>query len=77
MYVPDFIANAGGAIYLCRVLAGWTDAETDAAVESIFDSSVEVLRRAEQEGISAQIAAERVVEARLDISATEDWGSPD
>ena len=48
-YVPDFIANAGGAIYLCRVLAGWTDAQTDAAVESIFDSSVEVLRRAEIE----------------------------
>ena len=67
-YVPDFIANAGGAIYLCRVLAGWTDAQTDAAVESIFDSSVEVLSRAEQEGISAQTAAERVVEARLGIS---------
>jgi len=64
-YVPDFIANAGGAIYLCRVLAGWTDAETDAAVESIFDSSVEVLKRAELEGISAQDAAERVVEERL------------
>ena len=64
-YVPDFIANSGGAIYLCRVLAGWTDAQTDAAVEAIFDSSVEVLKRAEQEGISAQTAAERVVEARL------------
>ena len=64
-YVPDFIANSGGAIYLCRVLAGWTDAQTDAAVESIFDSSVEVLKRAEKEGISAQDAAERVVEARL------------
>ena len=64
-YVPDFVANAGGAIYLCRVLAGWTDAQTDAAVESIFDSSVEVLRRAEKEGISAQDAAERVVDARL------------
>jgi hypothetical protein len=47
------------------VLAGWSDGQTDAAVESIFDSSVEVLRRAEQEGISAQTAAERVVEARL------------
>ena len=68
-YVPDFIANAGGAIYLCRVLAGWTDAQTDAAVESIFESSVEVLRRAENEGISAQVAAERVVEARLGIRA--------
>jgi len=65
-YVPDFIANAGGAIYLCRVLAGWSDAQTDAAVESIFDSSVEVLRRAEKEGISAQDAAERVVDARLE-----------
>lgn len=64
-YVPDFIANAGGAIYLCRVLAGWTDAQTDAAVDAIFDSSVEVLRRADQEEISAQDAAERVVEARL------------
>ena len=68
-YVPDFIANSGGAIYLCRVLAGWSDAQTDAAVESIFDSSVEVLRRAEQEGISAQDAAEQVVEARLGIRA--------
>ena len=67
-YVPDFIANAGGAIYLCRVLAGWSDAQTDAAVESIFDSSVEVLRRAEREGIAAQDAAERVVEARLGIA---------
>jgi leucine dehydrogenase len=64
-YVPDFIANAGGAIYLCRVLAGWTDAQTDAAVESIFESSVEVLDRAAREGIPSQDAAERVVEARL------------
>jgi glutamate dehydrogenase/leucine dehydrogenase len=38
----------GGAIYLCRALAGWTDAQTYAAVESIFDSSLEVIRRAEQ-----------------------------
>jgi leucine dehydrogenase len=70
-YVPDFIANAGGAIYLCRVLAGWTDAQTDAAVESIFDSSVEVLRRAEKEGISAQDAAERVVDARLGLARVQ------
>ena len=67
-YVPDFIANAGGAIYLCRVLAGWTNARTDAAVESIFDSSVEVLRRADKEGIPAQDAAERVVDARLGVA---------
>jgi len=69
-YVPDFIANAGGAIYLCRVLAGWTDAQTDAAVESIFESSVEVLDRAAREEIPAQDAAERVVEARLGAVGT-------
>ena len=64
-YVPDFIANAGGAIYLCRVLAGWSEDQVKAAVESIFDASVEVLERAEREGISTQQAAERLVETRL------------
>ena len=64
-YVPDFSANAGGAIYLCRVLAGWSEDQVKAAVESIFDASVEVLERAEREGISTQQAAERLVETRL------------
>ena len=64
-YVPDFIANAGGAIYLTRVLAGWSEEQVRAAVESIFDASVEVLQRAEREGISTQLAAERLAEARL------------
>jgi hypothetical protein len=43
--VPDFIANAGGAIYLCRVLAGWSAEQVSAAVEAIFDASVDVLER--------------------------------
>jgi leucine dehydrogenase len=65
LYVPDFIANAGGAIYLCRVLAGWSDAEVTAAVEGIYDTALDVLLRAEQEGIGTLAAAERIVEARL------------
>ena len=65
VYVPDFIANAGGAIYLCRVLAGWTDAQVASAVEGIFDTAVDVLDRATRGGIGTLAAAEQIVEARL------------
>ena len=64
-YVPDFVANAGGAIYLCRVLAGWAEEQVNAAVESIFDTSVEVLKDAERDGTATQQAAERLAETRL------------
>jgi leucine dehydrogenase len=65
LYVPDFIANAGGAIYLCRVLAGWSDGDVAAAVEGIYDTTLDVLERAEQGGIGTLAAAEQLVEARL------------
>jgi leucine dehydrogenase len=65
LYVPDFIANAGGAIYLCRVLAGWSDGDVAAAVEGIYDTTLDVLERAEQGGIGTLAAAEQIVEARL------------
>ena len=65
LYVPDFIANAGGAIYLCRVLAGWSDADVAAAVEGIFDTALDVLQRAERDAIGTLGAAEQIVQARL------------
>jgi leucine dehydrogenase len=65
LYVPDFIANAGGAIYLCRVLAGWSDAEVATAVEGIFDTALDVLQRAERDAIGTLGAAEQIVQARL------------
>jgi leucine dehydrogenase len=65
VYVPDFIANAGGAIYLCRVLAGWSDDEVANAVEGIFDTALDVLQRAQHNGTGTLAAAEAIVEARL------------
>ena len=65
LYVPDFIANAGGAIYLCRVLADWSDAEVAAAVEGIFETALDVLQRATQDDVGTLAAAEQIVESRL------------
>jgi glutamate dehydrogenase/leucine dehydrogenase len=65
MYVPDFIANAGGAICLYVVLAGSSDATVAAAVEGIFDTALDVLHRAKQSGTGTLAAAEQSVEARL------------
>lgn len=66
-YVPDFVANAGGAIYLCRVLAGWPEEQVKAAVESIFETSLEVLEHAERDGIATQQAAEHLAQTRLGL----------
>jgi leucine dehydrogenase len=65
VYVPDFIANAGGAIYVCRVLAGWSDARVAAAVEGIFDTALDVLQRAKRSGIGTLAGAEQIVDSRL------------
>jgi len=70
VYVPDFIANAAGAIYLCRVLAGWSERRTTEAIEAIFDSSLEVLERAKRDGVSTATAADRLVADRLRAAAT-------
>ena len=64
-YVPDFIANAGGAIYLCRTLAGWSQDRTSAAVEAIFDTTRDVLALAERAGTSTARAADDLVLTRL------------
>jgi leucine dehydrogenase len=64
-YVPDFIANAGGAIYLCRTLAGWSQDRTSSAVEAIFETTRDVLALAERAGTSTARAADELVLTRL------------
>ena len=64
-YAPDFIANAGGAIYLCRELFGWSDDRVLAQVERIYDTVLDVLTQAGSSGTLPHKAAEAIAEARL------------
>jgi leucine dehydrogenase len=65
LYVPDFIANAGGATFLCIPLAGWSEERMWAHVDRFDQVVAEVLALAGREGLLPHRAAERIAEERL------------
>lgn len=65
LYVPDYVANAGGVIDGARDICGWPPDRCAAAVEAIYDTTTELLRDAEHDGITLAAAADARAEARL------------
>ena len=59
------IANAGGVIDGARDICGWSDARVGAAVEAIYDTTRDILHRAEAAGVTPAAAADRQAEAAL------------
>jgi leucine dehydrogenase len=60
IYVPDFVANAGGVISGSAKVMGWTAEETRRQVDAIFDTTLKVLSEAATAGITADEAARRM-----------------
>ena len=65
LYVPDFLANAGGVINIAEEAHGYDRARAVKAVGQIRDTTTLVLERAEARGITPLAAAEEVVAKRL------------
>lgn len=65
VYVPDYVANAGGVITGYGEMAGWTPGQCAARVDAIHDTVRALLRRADAAGILPHEAADRMVEERL------------
>jgi leucine dehydrogenase len=68
LYAPDYAANAGGVINGCIELLDWKQSESRAKVEAIYDTLLEIFRRAEAEGVSTSEAADKLAEARLNYA---------
>jgi leucine dehydrogenase len=68
LYVPDFIANAGGVINGTRELLGWDRDRAWSRVEAIYDTTLEIFRLASALGLTTAAAAERVALQRLGTS---------
>lgn len=64
-FVPDFVANAGGVVQVHGGVAGWSDAETLAAVDRIGDRVAELLRTADTQGVTPLAAALQRASAAL------------
>jgi len=65
LYVPDYVANAGGVINIAEEPAGYDQARAWHRVAGIHETVLAVLERARQEGITPGRAADRHAEARI------------
>ena len=46
LYVPDYVANAGGVVHGCRELLGWSERETKQRVDQIYETVIDILKSA-------------------------------
>jgi glutamate dehydrogenase/leucine dehydrogenase len=65
LYVPDFLANAGGIINIAEEAIGYDPERALKAVSQIRDTTTRVLERAEARSITPLAVAEEVVATRL------------
>jgi leucine dehydrogenase len=71
LYVPDYVANAGGVISGGREILGWSGEETSERIAGIYDTLLMVLRAARAEGIPPHTAADRLAGERLTALAAK------
>ncbi|WP_188779443.1 Glu/Leu/Phe/Val family dehydrogenase [Marmoricola endophyticus] len=64
-YAPDYCVNAGGVVQVADELDGFSFERAQRRAAKIFDTTREVLRVADAEGISPAVAADRVAEQRI------------
>ncbi|HEX9941297.1 MAG TPA: Glu/Leu/Phe/Val dehydrogenase dimerization domain-containing protein [Thermoanaerobaculia bacterium] len=76
LYAPDYVANAGGVLVLAgREVLGWSDEAVLERTERIYDTMLEVLRLAGDQGVSPHVAADRLAEQRLEALRRETGGA--
>ena len=65
LYAPDYAINAGGIIDVCYERNGGSTAELKAHIEGIGATLAEIFQRAEREGATTTVIADRLAEERL------------
>lgn len=65
LYVPDYVANAGGIISGSVDIAGWDRGRMEAQIDRIYDTVLEVCARAQEFGTTPARAADRIAATRI------------
>lgn len=71
VYAPDFLINAGGIINVYAELEDYDRKEIMRKTENIYNTTLEILRNAESEGITSYQAALNMAQARIDARKNE------
>ncbi|MFC0004351.1 Glu/Leu/Phe/Val family dehydrogenase [Micromonospora siamensis] len=65
LYAPDYVVNAGGVIQVADEIEGFNFDRAKLRATKIFDTTREILRLADTEGVPPAAAADRLAERRM------------
>jgi glutamate dehydrogenase/leucine dehydrogenase len=69
LYVPDFVANAGGIIHAGGRFLGWDDRRIGAALDAATARVGDVLAESDRRGVPPLVVAHELAQARLGAAA--------
>jgi valine dehydrogenase (NAD+) len=65
LYAPDYLVNSGGLVQVADELEGFSFDRAKARAERIFDTTRRILALADEDGVPAVVAADRMAERRM------------
>ncbi|MEH0935719.1 Glu/Leu/Phe/Val family dehydrogenase [Micromonospora psammae] len=65
LYAPDYVVNAGGVIQVADEINGFNFERAKLRATKIYDTTREILRLADDEGVPPAVAADRLAERRM------------
>jgi leucine dehydrogenase len=65
VYAPDFLINAGGLINVYSELSGYNRQRALTQTEHIYNVTIEILKKAREEGTYTQLAAMQMADKRI------------
>ncbi|MFG3703174.1 Glu/Leu/Phe/Val dehydrogenase [Micromonospora sp. NPDC047670] len=65
LYAPDYVVNAGGVIQVADEIDGFNFERAKLRATRIYDTTREILRLADAEGVPPAVAADRLAERRM------------
>jgi leucine dehydrogenase len=71
VYAPDFLINAGGVINVYAELKGYNREETMAKTENIYNTTLEILNKAEESKMTTHQAALKIAQERIEKKKQE------
>lgn len=74
VYAPDFLINAGGIINVYAELEGYDRSEIMRKTENIYTTTIEILNKAHENGVTTHTAALQIAQARIDARRQENRG---
>ena len=65
LYTPDYVVNAGGVIQVADEIEGFNFERAKLRATRIYDTTRQILRLADAEGVPPAVAADRLAERRM------------